>query len=263
MVRKLLHSIKDSIIRIGKTHYPQNKIFTKKTLHILACIAVFCELLADIAIKGIVLESALYGVDLVKLEYMYIILKHIGWGGIILCCYMVVDGIKRTSNKSLYLLRLFMFALLAEIPYDLTAYSHLSMESCNAFFSIWCVAASCSIYDVLQKKKREYAWIPTYFCITVILIAGSLLKCDYIEIILTSGVIYMLTEQYRILGCLLSGMLFSIYSMPGALLASVLILITNFEYKLPEKYNTKPRKYIRYAVYPALSLILYMIFFLF
>lgn len=54
-----------------------------------------------------------------------------------LFCFLLVEGFIHTSNTTKYLVRLFLFALISEIPYDL-AFSHqlIDLESQNVFFTL-------------------------------------------------------------------------------------------------------------------------------
>lgn len=70
-------------------------------------------------------------------------------------CYLAAVGFHKTRNKTKYLLRIFICAIISEIPFDLlwnrTAFD-LSIQ--NVCFTLLFGGAACCIYGVFAKRGR-------------------------------------------------------------------------------------------------------------
>ena len=79
--------------------------------------------------------------------------------------YMIAQGCKHTNNIDKYLLRLGIFALISEIPFDIAFMHYYTMDGAlnlginflrntNVFYTLFLGVACISIYEKLKVKKR-------------------------------------------------------------------------------------------------------------
>lgn len=206
--------------------------------------------------------------------------------------FMIVEGVTHTSNLKKYMLRLFIFALIAEVPYDMLQTGGVfSIYHQNVLFTFL-----ISILLILLIKKTEdltiklsenvsnkYAalaihWVPYLLAAYVICYIGFLIgtfSCvDFFGGgIVTVLVFYIFREKkwynmiilvfalYYINAEMISGLVYPVdifgynYEFPEQAVA-VLALIPIFIYNGTQGYHAKWFKYFCYAFYPAHMLIL-------
>lgn len=151
----------------------------------------------------------IYGVDM--------IMRLIGRLGFPLFCFLLIEGYYHTRSKVKYGMRLAMFALISEIPFDLGFMSHvLEFTYQNVFFTlffgfmtIWGIDAFCTwIGKKIQGKTK---FVPYILGTVLITAAGAviveLLRTDYASIgVITIVLMYLLhPKSYAgsmALGCL-------------------------------------------------------------
>lgn len=114
---------------------------------------------------------------------LYFVLRTIGRIAFPIFCFLLVEGFKHTGNHKKYALRLFVFALISEIPFDLALSSSiLELEYQNVFFTLFIGLLTISGFHVVQEKVE---WTPfkRAAVLSVLLFAGmgaaQLLHTDY------------------------------------------------------------------------------------
>lgn len=94
-----------------------------------------------------------------------------------LFCFLLVEGFVYTRNRKAYLARLFLFALLSEIPFDLAFFGtpcHLTAQ--NVFFTLFLgFLTLCGVEKLRERGHVRWVWIPMLSGI----LAASLLQTDY------------------------------------------------------------------------------------
>lgn len=149
--------------------------------------------------------------------------------------YQIAIGCNSTTNMNKYLLRLWLFAIISQIPYTLL----FDTEQLNILFTFF-----ASVFFILCIKNREYFWVPT------ILVVMAFLNVEYgLEGVLTTYLLYRnisngVKDKYVIFLLVLMCGLFcqnAIFFLGGI----VLVFVFN-----NLKVNIHLNKYLFYWLYP-------------
>ena len=193
--------------------------------------------------------------------------------------FMAVEGYFHTRNFKKYILRMLLFAVLSEIPFDL-------MYGGTWFYPVhqnvlWTFLLSLlGVWLMEQVRKKGKTWMYLLVCVLVVLaglVLGTLCMVDYYGAgVLTVFVFYFLHGRkwwcflgqlaalywlnVELLGGLmypvqLFGMEFELCQQGLALLA----LIPIWLYRGRQGYHSKPFQYLCYAFYPVHMLLLVVV----
>ena len=193
--------------------------------------------------------------------------------------FMAVEGYFHTRSFKKYILRMLLFAVLSEIPFDL-------MYGGTWFYPVhqnvlWTFLLSLlGVWLMEQVRKKGKTWMYLLVCVLVVLaglVLGTLCMVDYYGVgVLTVFVFYFLhgrkwwcfLGQLAALYCLnvellgglmypvqLFGMEFELCQQGLALLA----LIPIWLYRGRQGYHSKPFQYLCYAFYPVHMLLLVVV----
>lgn len=103
------------------------------------------------------------------------VIRLIGRPAFPIFCFLLVEGFLHTRNSRKYALRLFLFALISEIPFDLAICGTLvTFSHQNVYFTLLIGLLVMMASDRLPKKN----WIQL-FIFALGLAAGALLRTDY------------------------------------------------------------------------------------
>ena len=190
--------------------------------------------------------------------------------------FMAVEGYFHTRSFKKYILRMLLFAVLSEIPFDL-------MYGGTWFYPVhqnvlWTFLLSLlGVWLMEQVRKKGKTWMYLLVCVLVVLaglVLGTLCMVDYYGAgVLTVFVFYFL--HGRKWWCFL-GQLAALYwlnvELLGGLMYPVQLLGMEFElcqqglallalipiwlYRGRQGYHSKPFQYICYAFYPVHMLLL-------
>ncbi len=169
-----------------------------------------------------------------------------------LFCFLLIEGFVHTSNPKNYLMRLFLFAVISEIPYDL-AFSHqfVNLESQNVFFTL-----VIGLVVIMGLDKFSFTSVKNSFFSLIIITSGIFLaewlQTDYggwIGILLIT--ILYLFRRSSLLKCILGGLVLLQNSWFG-LFAFIPIYFYNGQ-------RGKQWKYFFYWFYPVHLLVLFAI----
>lgn len=265
----------DSVLHTGNGEPVQakKKGLSGSTLKLVAIIAMFIDHFAAIIFDRYLISAGfsslnqetillpenrnlliIYGVDMV--------MRLIGRLGFPLFCFLLIEGYYHTRSKVKYGMRLAMFALISEIPFDLGFKSHvLEFTYQNVFFTlffgfmtVWGIDAFCTW--VRKKIQGKIRFVPYILGTVVITAAGAviveLLKTDYASIGVITIVLMYLLHQKSHAGAMALGCLALTVRMP--------IEFTCFAtVPLAAKYNGTrglKLKYFFYLFYPVHILLL-------
>ncbi|MGX7263151.1 TraX family protein [Enterococcus crotali] len=165
-------------------------------------------------------------------------------------CFLLVEGFIHTSNPKKYLLRLTIFALIAEVPYDL-AFSHqfIDLKSQNVFFTLL-----IGLIVIIGLKKIQVHSLKSGLLATIVIGTGIFcaewLQTDYggwIGVLLI--VSFYLLRKEGLIKCIAGALILLQNSLFGVL-AFVPIYFYNGQ-------RGKQWKYFFYWFYPVHLLVLY------
>ncbi len=234
---------------------------TIDTIKLIALITMICDHIGFVLID----KGALYGYDIYLYSYAitltqaepYLvarsILRTIGRISFPLFAFCLSEGFAHTSNVYKYVLRLAIFALISEIPFDLACFNTpIDFSTQNIFFTL----LIGFIGMMVIKRIDDELWILKLFAFIGACFVGNLIHCDYgwrgVALILAC----YLTRNSKLLQTAViasGGAMLSLSRQGFGALAAV---ITWF-------YNGKKKehsfKYLYYLIYPLHLLIFYLI----
>ncbi|WP_315121710.1 TraX family protein [uncultured Clostridium sp.] len=236
------------------------------TLKIMAVISMLIDHIAAVLIlMGIYYKFIPYAENTAiahssNLNTIYLLMRAIGRISFPIFCFLLVEGYIHTSNKKKYALRLFIFALISEIPFNLAFGNKMFIPASrlnNVFFTLF--LGICVMYIIEFIKSKEINKVVTAIgiiaTIVVFGVIAKFIKCDFNYYgILCISLFYIFREN-RILQ-ILSGIIVFLYQAPGSFGIVYLSLLAIYFYNGERGLNTK---YFFYVFYPAHLLILYFI----
>ena len=239
---------------VPETARPRYQLLSGSALKMIALITMIIDHIGAAILEMGVIEG--YNTGVLNISYetaLYwwnvdSVLRAIGRISFPIYCFLITEGFVHTRNPGKYALRLGMFALLSEIPFDL------------AFFHSWCDPAHQNVFFTLllgllaimaidyYEKRMSSRWVglTAAFCFVML---GDVLHTDYGAF----GVFFIVVlYAFRncgwirtLIGCLL------VAWETTAPLAFVPIQMYNGE------RGRLRLKYFFYAIYPVHLLILY------
>jgi hypothetical protein len=199
-----------------------------------------------------------------------VILRGIGRMAFPIYCFLLVEGFIYTHSKAKYALRLFIFALISEIPFDMALFkSYWDMSHNNVFFTLWIGLLTIWATDFVMVHMADgmnekippilLRILRTVLMFGIFLLgcglASKVFCCDYgMSGICAIYVLYMLRNQRQV-GFATAVVLLGIMSGTLELLALLMLIPMHF-------YNGtrgKQHKYFFYAFYPVHLLFLAII----
>lgn len=179
---------------------------------------------------------------------LYNIMRNIGRLAFPIFCFMIVEGFIHTKSVRKYLLRLFVFALVSEIPFDLASTSTLfDISHQNIFFTLFIGLLTLYFIDKFNKKGLLQILIIAIAC-TI----ATLLNTDYMLFGILQIVMFYYLRNIRLYRII--SITFLNFYMGQPLGAAALIFT--------ELYNGKRGiniKYFVYAFYPVHLMIIGLI----
>lgn len=173
-----------------------------------------------------------------------------------LFCFLISEGLLYTANLKGYLGRLFFFALISEVPYDLAFHGTVYYpQSQNVFFTLFLGLAAISFLHSYLGSRPASALVLALVCV----LFAEALHTDYGWFGVMLIIIFYCFKNYRTKGVLI----FAVFNTGYGLLTGTVKLyaaLAGFPIFL---YNGKKGrlnwKYFFYAFYPAHLLLLYFV----
>lgn len=163
--------------------------------------------------------------------------------------FLIVQGYQHTSNLRKYLMRLFIFALISEIPFDLMGTDQpFNMGHQNIFFTLFIGVAGLALFEYFERKNRT---IEQFIPLILALILAEALKVDYgwYGILFIFGVGIFRDQK---IGQTLFGVVMGSAQMITASLSFIPIWFYNGK-------RGRQNKWFFYLYYPGHLLIIYLI----
>lgn len=186
----------------------------------------------------------------------YVVLRGIGRLAFPIYCFLLVEGLQHTRNVKKYLARLFVFAFLSDIPFDLAfrkSVFHFGYQ--NVFFTLFFGLLGLALWQYLTEKKDfGAAWwrqLLGLVCLAALAWIAELCHTDYgWQGVTVIALMYLLRKLpwLRDLGSL--GVLY--FSSPLELAAAPDLVL----FRLYNGERGRQSKYFFYIFYPAHLLLL-------
>jgi hypothetical protein len=210
--------------------------------------------MTSFGIKCIALTTMIIDHAGVLLSYVWdtYYLRVIGRVAFPVYAFLIAEGCRKTRNIRKYLMRLGIFALASEVPFDLFLFGRVYyLESQNIFFTLFLGAAAIWAYNTALKK------LPLVVCVFVCIpfaFLAYLMRTDYgaygVIAIFVCGVFEQRWQQAVALALVMLSLYADLALLAAAALpAAGLILIYNGRRGLPVKLAF-------YAAYPGHLLLL-------
>ena len=194
--------------------------------------------------------------------------------------FQVAEGYTHTKNFKRYLLRMFLFALAAELPYNLMAggwWFHPLGQ--NVMFTFCLALLLIRLIDKAWAKHRVWGIVATVAGTTLGYLVGFITFVDYYGYGILMVLVFWLFRNVKFgrfiqlaamiyINCVMVGGLHLEFSLFGQLLSfptqgfALLALIPIFLYNGQRGIQNKAFQYTVYAFYPVHMLILWLIAFL-
>ncbi len=109
------------------------------------------------ALRGI---NSLYGDHMTTIQYANLTMRLIGRIAFPIFCFLLVEGFIHTRSKWKYTLRLAIFALISEIPFDLAFQGKVfDMRSQNVFFTLTIGMLVMMGFWFVKEKLADKKWL--------------------------------------------------------------------------------------------------------
>ncbi|MBQ9141933.1 MAG: conjugal transfer protein TraX [Lachnospiraceae bacterium] len=128
-------------------------------------------------------ELSVYDEGYSVLYYIMTATRTIGRLAFPIFCFLLVEGFLRTGSRQRYVIRLFIFALLSEIPFDLAfagklvhwGYQNVMVTLLIGMLTMW----GCSVAEKQFKEKKWILLTVCLLCSGLGMLVAHLLHTDY------------------------------------------------------------------------------------
>lgn len=230
---------------------------TGSTLKIIAIVIMLIDHVGAVILERFpIVGTPLYTVDK--------ILRSVGRLAFPIFCFLLVEGFIYTRDRLKYAVRLFVFALISEIPFDLAVTGRIfNLSYQNVFFTLLAGYLTICVLDEVKKKEFNFRSPKTETVLRLVLTA----------IITAAGMVaaYLLKTDYSFAGVLTIVVMYGVKEIKPVSMFCGCAVLTAYKFSesfaffnifLINMYNGKrglKLKYIFYVFYPVHLLVLYYI----
>ena len=149
----------------------------------IAIVAMLIDHIGVVLLYGWAKYRHAWGAGIESLNFYYI-LRSIGRLGFPLFCFLLAEGFVHTRSRWKYLLRLFVFALISELPFDRAFWSGwVDLGHQNVFFTLSLGLLAAMLWDELTQGNAPdcppWRGIAASGCAIALGAAAYYLKTDY------------------------------------------------------------------------------------
>lgn len=235
------------------------------TLKWIAIITMLIDHIGATLVWGIVSGCETGSEAYQRWHITYVVMRVIGRLAFPIFCYLLVEGIRHTSNTFRYGFRLLLFAFLSELPFDYAFNGGWFMQnSQNVFFTLFFgfAAVECMRWiraaagQMMSFAGQLLSWLPTLIC----MLFANLLKTDYSALgVLTVVLLYQLSETFPQKR---KGIGFAVAMIPLAVgnIFEIPVFLDAFLIQSYDGTRGRQMKYFFYLFYPAHLLLLAVLY---
>lgn len=225
------------------------------TLKIIAIVTMFIDHAAAIVLERYI-PVAPQTANAAALNILYYVMRGIGRLAFPIFCFLLVEGFFYTRSRLKYAIRLLIFSIISEVPFDLAVYKKIfDFSYQNVFFTL--LIGFLTIWALDTVKRKEFKRVVNFGLTFVIMACGM-------------AAAYFLFTDYSFAGVLAIVVMYSLHERKTEAVLWGCILLTVYsafevfaliDTVLVKMYNGKrglKLKYFFYAFYPAHLLLLYL-----
>jgi len=221
--------------------------FGRTTLQMIAVLAMVCDHFACVFLQP---ENSILSLGKETNSLIYNVFRIVGRVSFPVFCFLLVQGFLMTKNLNKYIMRIFLFAILSEVPYDL-AFSGVLIDrkDQNVMFTLL-----LGLVILSWLRRFEANWAVEGIIVLSGCILAFFLQTDYSWFgVLLIVVIYLLRNN-RLQQMFWMSLL--IFSQGGMEVYAVFALPLCYFYQQDKEERRLPR-YFFYVFYPLHLLVLW------
>lgn len=174
--------------------------------------------------------------------------------------FCIAEGYAHTKNKQRYLMRMGVFALVSEIPFDLAFEGRVGLGHQNIMLSFFLAILALMVFDRIRGEGKEHAAGKTLLgilCVCAMAVLALVLRADYtLFAVLAVFLFYVLRNRHPLLRCGVGVGFLALTRTVGYYRATGLSLIPLLLYN---GKRGRGLKWLFYAFYPGHLLLLYLL----
>jgi hypothetical protein len=154
--------------------------FSGSTLKLVAIITMLIDHIGAAVLSRIVFADGSHISESVPLYLVYNGMRTIGRLAFPIFCFLLVEGFLHTRNVIKYAIRLAVFALISEIPFDLALFGKTFYSGYqNVFFTLLIGLLVMIGFKLVAEKAADKKWLPVLAVLGVFVIGYTLNEASY------------------------------------------------------------------------------------
>ena len=190
-------------------------------------------------------------------EWVYqldLVLRFIGRIAFPIYCFLLVEGFWMTRSRKKYAINLFVFALISEIPFELSFMGGLDIGFHNVYWTLLLGMLLMMALEEIKLRKQDKYNLLALLAVAVLAVTAQLVNTDYGAIgVVLIFILYQTRDERKkqsILGAV---------AMCYEITAPIAFVLTYYYNGKRKPRRCRFTKYAFYAFYPIHLLILYWV----